>query len=165
MSDTIKFFHPEETFVYHLEKSFCKVVFLKQKNCLILEVESTEDLDHLEEDSLQNEFPKVLFNVDDFPIPYQTKKDLVDKIVEIPFGTGEVENEEGELEEVFYTNLSVNEDDFEINNNVIKFSKDKDGDLRVHWTGEVDDFTEVSEEPISFEMDCSLRPKKIEILD
>lgn len=165
MNDTIKFFHSEETFVYHLEKSFCKVVFLKQNNCLVLEIESTEELDHLDEDSLQNEFPKVILNVDDFPIPYQNKKDLIGKTIKIPLGTGEIENEEGDLEEIFYTNLSVNEEDFEINNNVITFSQDKNGDLRVHWTGDVIDFTEVSDDTISFELDCSLKSKKIEIID
>ncbi|MXV38629.1 hypothetical protein GO491_08065 [Flavobacteriaceae bacterium Ap0902] len=165
MSDTIKFFHPEETFLYFPEKSFCKVVFLKQQNCLILEIESTEDLDHLEEDSLQNEFPKVLFNVDDFPISFQNKKQLVAQTVEIPVGTGEVENEEGEMDEVFYTNLSVNDGDYELFNNIIKFNEDKNGDLRVFWTGEVDDFTEVSDEPMAFEIDCSLKSKKIEIID
>lgn len=131
----------------------------------MLEIESTEDLDHLEEDSLQNEFPKVIFNVDDFPISFKNKKQLIGKTIEIPFGTGELENEEGEIEDIFYTNLSVNEDDYEINNNVIKFSADKSGDLRVLWSGSVEDFTDSTDEPIQFELNCSLKSKELEIVD
>lgn len=162
MSGTIKFFHPEETFVYKIDKSFCKVVYLKKKNCLVLEIESTEDLDHLEEDSLQNEFPKVIFNIDDFPIDVENKKALFGKTYEIPESTIEVEDEEGEIEEIYYTNLSVNEDDYEINNNKLEFSNKK-GKLHLSWTGEVEDFTEESDDVINFEISCDLVNKKIEI--
>ncbi len=165
MSGTIKFFHPEETFTYTIEKSFCKVVYLKGQHCLILEIESTEDIEHLEEDSLQNEFPKVILNIDDFPINAQDRKHLVGETVEIPEGTVEITDEEGELEEVFYTNLMVNEDDLEINNNVLKFSQDKNGTLKVHWTGEVIDFTDYSDDNLGFEIDCSFVNKKIIVAD
>lgn len=165
MSGTIKFFHPEETFIYNVEKSFCKVVYLKKKNCLILEIESTEDLDHLEEDSLQNEFPKVILNIDDFPINEQDKKQLFGKSYDIPVGTVEEEDEDGETAEVFYTNLFVNEDDWELNANKLEFSKTKKGELRLVWTGEVDDFTESGEDTIPFEVDCKLVNKKIVIQD
>ena len=162
MSGTIKFFHPEETFVYNVDKSFCKVVYLKKKNCLVLEIESNEDLDHLAEDSLQNEFPKVVLNIDDFPIDVNSKKNLPGKNYEIPESTVEEEDEEGELEEIYYTNLSVNEDDFELINNHLKFSE-KNGKLQVLWTGEVDDFTEETDDLIKFEVKCSLVEKKIVI--
>lgn len=163
MSDTIKFFHPEETFIYHIEKSFCKVVYLKKRSCLVLEIESTEDLDHLAEDSLQNEFPKVIFNIDDFPIEAETKKNLPGKSYEIPEGTVEEEDEDGEMEEIYYTNLTVNEDEYETNNNTLSFSN-KNGKLHLLWKGEVEDFTnEDNEEPIRFEINCKLIDKKIEI--
>ncbi|MBV7440582.1 hypothetical protein KRX57_04050 [Weeksellaceae bacterium TAE3-ERU29] len=162
MSGTIKFFHPEETFVYNVDKSFCKVVYLKKKNCLVLEIESNEDLDHLAEDSLQNEFPKVVLTIDDFPIDVDSKKRLAGKSYEIPESTIEVEDEEGELEEIFYTNLIVNEDDFELNNNHLKFTE-KNGKLQLLWTGEVDDFTEETDDVIPFEVKCNLIDKKIVI--
>ena len=165
MSGTIKFFHPEETFIYKVEKSFCKVVYLKKKNCLVLEIESTEDLDHLEEDSLQNEFPKVVLNIDDFPIDVQEKKQLNGKSYKIPLGTVEEEDDDGEVDEIFYTNLLVNEDDWELNENNLQFSKTKSGELRILWTGEVDDFTEISEDAIPFEVDCILVNKKIIVED
>lgn len=165
MSGTIKFFHPEETFVYYLEKSFCKVVYLKKKNCLILEIESTEDLEHLDEDSLQNEYPKVVLNIDDFPIDISNKKQLPGKSFEIPDGTVEMEDEEGEMEEIFYTNLMANEDDYELNANQLTFSTSEKGKLKLLWTGEVVDFTESTDEMIAFEVDCKLENKKIEIQD
>lgn len=165
MSGTIKFFHPEETFIYHVEKSFYKVVFLKKKNCLVLEIESTEDLDHLEEDSLQNEYPKVILNIDDFPVNVQTSKNLFGNSYEIPESTMEEEDEEGEIQEVYYTNLSVNEDDFELNDNYLTFSKNKNGQLHLLWKGKVDDFTETTDNVINFEVDCYFVNKKIEIVD
>ena len=165
MSGTIKFFHPEETFTYTIDKSFCKVVYLKKQNCLILEIESTEDIEHLEEDSLQNEYPKVILNIDDFPINVKDKNQLIGKTYEIPEGTVEVRDEEGDLEDIYYTNLMVNEDDLEINANVLKFSKNKNGALKLHWTGEVLDFTDYSDDNLSFEVECNFVNKKIVVSD
>lgn len=166
MSGTIKFFHPEETFHYTIDKAFCKVVFLKQKNCLILEIESTEDLDHLDEDSLQNEYPKVILNIDDFPVGVKDRKQLAGKTVEIPEGTVDVfDEEEEENIEMFYTNLMVGEDDLEINDNVLNFSQSSKGVLKLHWTGEVADFTDQTDEMLNFEVDCSFTNKKIVIED
>lgn len=163
MNGKIKFFHPEETFVYNIDKSFCKVVYLKQKNCLVIEIESTEDLDHLEEDSLQNEFPKVILNIDDFPIAANHKDQLAGNAYEIPESTVEEEDEDGEIEEIYYTNLSVNEEDFELNENRVSFSKNQEGILNLQWNGIVDDFTEKTEESIPFEVKCPLVQKAIEI--
>lgn len=163
MIGTIEFFHPEETLTYHVEKAFCKVVFLKKRNCLVLEIESNEDLDHMPEDSLQNEFPKVILSVDDFPISYENKHKLSGNTIEIPFSTAEEEDEEGEIEEFFYTNLSVKEEDFEVENNILKFSKDKNGKLFLSWTGEVPDFTDSTDDMIEFKVKCSLADQKLEI--
>lgn len=161
MSGTIKFFHPEETFTYTIDKCFCKIVYLKKQNCLILEIESTEDIEHLEEDSLQNEYPKVILNIDDFPVSFQDKKQLIGKEIQIPEGTVEIPDEDDELEVFYYTNLMVNEDDLETNENILKFSRDKNGVLFVHWTGEVIDFTDKYEENLKFEAKCSFVNKKI----
>lgn len=165
MSGTIKFFHPEETFVYNIEKCFCKVVFLEKKNCLVLEIESTEEIEHLEEDSLQNEYPKVILNIDDFPIDAQDRKQLAGKTYEIPLGTVEEEDEDGEVSEIYFTNLFVNEDDWELNENSLKFSKTKGGELKLLWNGEVEDFTESTDEMVPFEVECELINKKIVVED
>lgn len=165
MSATIKFFHPDETFLYYLDKSFCKVVYLKKKNCLVLEIESTEELDHLDEDSLQNEYPKVILNIDDFPINVSHKDELANNSYEIIDGTVEEEDEEGDLIDVFYTNLKVNEDEYELNENKISFSTTKEGKLQVLWTGEVEDFTESTDDVITFEVNCILEEKEIVVLE
>ncbi len=165
MSGTIKFFHPEETFLYNIEKCFCKVIFSNNQKNLVLEIESTEDLDHVEEDSKQNEFPKVVLNIEDFSVNVESLEKLNGTSWEIPFGTIEQENEEEELIELFLTNLNVNEEyDFETNNNSLVFS-DKDGNLRLLWKGEAEDFTEELDEPIPFEVDCCFVPKKLKIID
>lgn len=163
MIGTIEFFHPEETLIYHVEKSFCKVVFLRKKNCLVLEIESSEDLDHMAEDSLQNEFPKVILNIDDFPISFDNKRKLIGNTIEIPFSTVEEEDEDGEIEEIFYTNLAVGQEDYEIDNNLLKFSKDAQGNLFLNWEGEVQDFTQSTDELMKFKVKCSLADQKIQI--
>ncbi|MDO5655685.1 MAG: hypothetical protein Q4G27_06055 [Flavobacteriaceae bacterium] len=165
MSGTIKFFHPEETFVYKVEQSFCKVVYLKKKNCLVLEIESNDDIEHLDEDSLQNEFPKVILNIDDFPISVQDKRQLAGKRFDIPIGTAEIEDEDGELIEIYYTNLQVNEEDWELNSNRLEFSRNAKGELCIMWTGEVEDFTEATDDMISFEVNCALVDRKIIVED
>ncbi|MDO5509859.1 MAG: hypothetical protein Q4F57_04125 [Weeksellaceae bacterium] len=165
MSGTVKFYHPDETLVYNIEQCFCKVVYLKKQTCLVLEIISSEDLDHCEEDSLQNEFPQIIMNIDDFPINLQTKDELIDSQISIVQGTAEIQDEEGEDIEVFYTNLEVVEDDFELNNNELNFSKSKNGHLSVVWTGEVEDFITKSEDKIPFKVKCIFVNKKIEIVD
>ncbi len=165
MSGTIKFFHPEETFLYNIEKCFCKVIFSNNQKNLVLEIESTEDLDHVEEDSKQNEFPKIIFNIEDFPVSVENLEKLTGTSWDIPLGTIEKENEEEELIELYLTNLNVNEEfDFETNNNSLKFSE-KDGNLHLFWKGEAEDFTEELDESIPFEIDCCFIPKQLKIID
>lgn len=166
MNGVIKFYHPEETFVYNIKKSFCKVVFQNKKYILILEIESTDDLDHVEEDSLQNEFPEVIFNVDDFAISFESIDDLVGKTIEIPFSFEEKEDAEGEKEELYYTNLNVNdEEDLETDENSLHFSKDNDDNLQLTWRGFCDDFTNTSNERMKFKVVCTFNETHDEIAD
>lgn len=163
MNGKIIFFHPEEDFVYQIAKSFCKVVYQKTGYGLVVEVESSEDLDHIPEDALQNEYPKVVFNIDDFPIRFSSEDDLVGQQIEIPESTVEITNEDGEIEEFFYTNLALKEEDLETYNNTLSFDK-KEEVLCLKWEGKVDDFTdENSDRSIHFELYCPLIKKAIEI--
>ena len=73
---TIKFFHPDETFNYNIEKSLCKVVFQGNKKCLLVEIHSTDDLEHVEGDSLQNDFPQLSLFIDDFPLDVESVEEL-----------------------------------------------------------------------------------------
>lgn len=162
---TIKFFHPEETFTYYIEKCFCKVVYSGQQHQLLIEIHSSDDLDHVEDDSLQNDFPQVVMSIDDFPLHVSSVDELNGKTVEIPTSYVEVEDEDGELADVFYTTINFSEDSFEADNNKLTFSKDESGNLCVNWKGEVFDFTEESDELIPFEVSCAFVPQKIEDRD
>src|SRR5690606_12915764 len=106
---TIKFFHPEETFTYHIEKCFCKVVFSGKQHQLLVEIHSTDSLDHVDDDSLQNEFSQVTLYVDDFPIQVESVEELVGQTIKIPNSYDEIEDEDGEIEEIYYTNVNFDE--------------------------------------------------------
>lgn len=162
---TIKFFHPEETFTYYIEKCFCKVVYSGQQHQLLIEIHSNDDLDHVEDDSLQNEFPQVIMSIDDFPLSVDSVEELNGKTLEIPNSYVEVEDEDGELADVYYTTVNFSEGNFEADNNKLTFSKDTSGNLCVSWKGEVLDFTEETENLIPFEVSCAFVPQKIEDRD
>lgn len=162
---TIQFFHPEETFTYYIEKCFCKVVYSGQQHQLLIEIHSNDDLGHVEDDSLQNDFPQVSLTIDDFPLQVQSIEELNGQSIEIPQSYAEVEDQDGEITEIFYTNVNVSEGDFEAEKNQLSFFKDQNGTLCVKWKGEVMDFTEETEEFIPFEVSCAFVPQKIEERD
>ncbi len=150
---TIKFFHSEETFNYQIEKALCKVVFQGNKKCLLVEIHSNDDLEQVEGDSLQNDYPQLSLFIDDFPLDVESVEELNGKKVSIPYGFAEEEDEEGETVEVYYTTLNVSEEDYETVNNELTFSVNDKGILTLNWKGEVQDFTEESEGDMPFEVE------------
>lgn len=152
---TIKFFHPEETFNYNIEKSLCKVVYQGDKQVLLIEIHSTDELEHVEDDSIQNEFPQLSLFIDDFPLDVESAEELNGKTIEIPYGFAEEEDEDGELHEVYYTSLNVSEEDYEVVENKLTFSINEKGILSLNWKGQVQDFTEETAEDIPFEINCT----------
>ena len=131
------------------------MVFQGNKKCLLVEIHSTDDLEHVEGDSLQNDFPQLSLFIDDFPLDVESVEELNGKKVSIPYGFAEEEDEEGEIVEVYYTSLNVSEEDFETVNNDLAFSVNEKGVLTLNWKGEVQDFTEESDGDIPFEINCS----------
>lgn len=162
---TIKFFHPEETLIYHIEKCFCKVVYSGKQHQLLIEIHSTDDLDHVEDDSLQNDFAQVILSVDDFPVQVASREDLSGQSFEIPSSYVEIEDEEGEIEEIFYTNVNVSDENFESDENHLSFFKDPTGALCLKWKGKVQDFTDETDEMIPFELECAFHPTSFEDRD
>ena len=148
--NTIKVFHPEETFVYHINKNLCKVVYQGNKTCLLIEIHTNDDLEHVEGDSLQNDFARLSLFIDDFPINVSTAEQLNGKKVEIPFGFEEVEDEDGEIHEVYYTSLNASEDEYETVKNELVFSKNNQGILSLNWTGYVQDYTGQTNDDVKF---------------
>lgn len=162
---TIKFFHPEETLTYYIEKCFCKVVFSGKQHQLLVEIHSTDSLDHVDDDSIQNDFAQVTLYIDDFPIQAESVEDLVGQSLSIPNSYEEIEDEDGEIEEISYTNINFDEGNFESDQNQLSFYKDESGTVCLKWKGEVQDFTEESDDFIPFEVDCAFSAHFIEILD
>lgn len=162
---TIKFFHKEGTFNYYIEKCLCKVVYAHDQHLLLIEVHSTDDLEHVDEDSIQNDFPQVVLSIDDFPVSFQSLEELENQVIDIPSSFVELENDDGEIEEFFYTNVNFSVEDFEADDNELQFYKDETGVLGVKWRGRVQDFIQDSEEYIPFEVDCIFTSPKLEIVD
>ena len=152
---TIKFFHPEETFNYKIEKSLCKVVYQGDKQVLLLEIHSSDELDHIEDDAIQNEFPQLSLFIDDFPLDVESAEELNGKTISIPYGFTEVEDEDGDLHEVYYTTLNVSEGDYETVENELSFQLTEQGILSLNWKGKVQDFTEETSDDIPFEVSCT----------
>ena len=152
---TIKFFHPEETFNYNIEKSLCKVVYQGDKQVLLIEIHSTDELEHVEDDSIQNDFPQLSLFIDDFPLDVESANELNGKTIEIPYGFAEEEDEDGEVHDVYYTSLNVSEEDYEVVENKLTFSINEKGILSLNWKGKVQDFTENSADDIEFDINCT----------
>jgi len=162
---TIKFFHPEDTFTYFIEKCFCKVIYSGNQHLLLIEIHSNDDLDHVEGDSLQNDFPQVILSVDDFPVDVNSLEELDGLTIQIPTSYVEAEDEEGDVVEYYYTNANFVDDNYEVDSNSLQFFKDANGILCVKWTGEIPDFTEETDEMIPFEINCAFLPQMVEVAD
>lgn len=149
MKGILKIYHPEETLKYHLKNTYCKAVFLNKEHFLEVEVISDEDVDHVEDDSLQYQFPQIAFNISDFPIDTET---LLDQTFEI------------EDENINYVDL-FNDEDAYTTNNVLKFENDANGDLILFWNGNITDFYTGTEDVIPFKLKCNFKADEIEIDD
>lgn len=149
MKGILKIYHPEETLKYHLKSTYCKAVFLNKEHFLEVEVISDEDVDHVEDDSLQYQFPQIAFNISDFPIDAET---LLDQTFEI------------EDENINYVDL-FNDEDAYTTSNVLKFENDANGDLILFWNGNITDFYTGTEDVIPFKLKCNFKADEIEIDD
>ena len=150
MKGILKIYHPEETLKYHIQHSYCKAVFLNEEHLLELEIITDEDLDHVEDDSLQYNFPQLSLHISDFPVD---SADLAGKTFIIN------DSEDSNFTEV---NLYQDEDAY-LNENKLSFSEDENGELQLMWEGKIDDFYTNENEPISFKMKCHFQPDIINI--
>ncbi len=150
MKGILKIYHPDETLKYHLKNTYCKAVYSNKQHFLEVEVITDDSLDHVDDDSLQYNFPQLSFNVSDFPIEndeLEGKTILVD------------DTDENTFTEV---NLFDDEEAF-ITENELSFSKAADGELQLVWSGKIDDFYTQSDEAIPFKLKCSFKQDEIDI--
>lgn len=150
MKGILKIYHPEETLKYHISSTYCKAVYLNSKNFLEVEIITDDSLDHVEDDSLQYNFPQLSLHVFEFPID---SNELEGKTFRIE-DTGEET----------YTEVDLYDDEEAyLYENELTFSKDEDDVLQLFWQGKIDDFYTGSDEPIPFKLKCHFKADDIEI--
>ncbi|WP_185284842.1 hypothetical protein, partial [Chryseobacterium indologenes] len=126
--------------------------YSNKQNFLEVEIITDDDLDHVDDDSLQYNFPQLSLSISDFPID-------TDKLVGHTFNVNDSEDET-----YCDVNLYDDEDAF-IHDNELKFSVDDEGELQLIWQGNIDDFYTFSEEPIAFKLKCHFRQDTAEADD
>ena len=150
MKGILKIYHPEETLKYHISSTYCKAVYLNSKNFLEVEIITDDSLDHVEDDSLQYNFPQLSLDV-----------------FEIPIDSNELEGKTFRIEdtdEETYTEVDLYDDEEAyLYENELSFSKDEDDVLQLFWQGKIDDFYTGSDEPILFKLKCHFKADDIEI--
>lgn len=149
MKGILKIYHPEETLKYYLKNTYCKAVYLNNENFLEVEIISDDDLDQVEDDSLQYQFPQIAFNISEFPI--DSKK---------------LGGETFEVNEEVYTDVDLFDDEEAyISDNSLKFEEDENGELTLFWKGNITDFYTQTDEAIPFKLKCNFKDDEIEIDD
>ena len=150
MKGILKIYHPEETLKYHISSTYCKAVYLNSKNFLEVEIITDDSLDHVEDDSLQYNFPQLSLDVFEFPID---SNELEGKTFRIE-----------DTDEETYTEVDLYDDEEAyLYENELSFSKDEEDVLQLFCQGKIDDFYTGSDEPIPFKLKCHFKADDIEI--
>ena len=152
MKGILKIYHPEETLKYHIKSTYCKAVYINSKIFLEVEVITDDSLDHVDDDSLQYNFPQLSLDVFDFPIDSN----------ELEGKTFIIEDTD---EETFTEVYLYDDEDAYLYNNQLSFSKDENDELQLIWQGKIDDFYTGSEEPLLFKLKCHFKEDDIEVED
>ena len=152
MKGILKIYHPDETLKYHIKSTYCKAVYSNSQHFLEVEVITDDSLDHVDDDSLQYNFPQLSLDVFDFPIE---DAEIEDKTITV-----------NDSDEETYTEVDLFDDDEAyIYDNELSFAKDENGELQLVWKGNIDDFYTGSDEPIPFKLKCHFKQDDIEVED
>lgn len=150
MKGILKIYHPEETLKYHIKNTYCKAVYSNMQHFLEVEITTDDSLDHVEDDSLQYNFPQLSFSVHDF---LMADEEIAGKIFQIQ---DSVEDQ--------YTQVDLFDDeDAYLSDNELSFQKNQDDQLQVIWHGKIDDFYTGSAQPIPFKLKCHFKEDEIVI--
>lgn len=150
MKGILKIYHPEETLKYNIRNTYCKAVYSNQQHFLEVEIVTDDSLDHVDDDSLQYNFPQLSLEIFDFPID---SKDIEGKVIKI-----------NDSEEETYTEVDLFDDeDAFIYDNELLFETNEEGELQVIWKGTIDDFYTGSDTPIPFRLKCEFKQDAINI--
>jgi len=152
MKGILKIYHPEETLKYNIQSTYCKAVYLNKLNFLEVEIITDDNLDHVDDDSLQYKFPQLSLDVFEFPID-----------------TDELEGKTFKIDdsgEETYTGVDLFDDEEAyLLENELSFSKNETDDLELCWKGEISDFYTGSEVAIPFKLKCNFKQDEIEVDD
>ncbi|MEG0760206.1 hypothetical protein SAMN05421796_101215 [Chryseobacterium piscicola] len=150
MKGILKIYHPDETLKYNIKHTYCKAVYSNQQHFLEVEITTDDGLDHVEDDSLQYNFPQLSMKVYDF---------LID--------SGEIDGKTfliNDSDDDSYTEVDLFDDEEAyLYESELCFEKDEDGELQLIWKGEIDDFYTGSENTIPFRLKCEFKQDEIEV--
>lgn len=148
MKGILKIYHPDETLKYHIKNTYCKPVYSNQQHFLEVEIITDDSLDHVEDDSLQYNFPQISLDIFDFPI---SSADLEGKTFHIE-----------DSDEETFTEVDLFDDEGAyLYQNELSFDVNDEGELELIWKGNIDDFYTGSDEPIPFKLKCDFRQEEI----
>lgn len=150
MKGILKIYHPEETLKYNIKSTYCKAVYSNKQHFLEVELITDDGLDHVDDDSLQYNFPQLSLDIFDFPID---SSELEGKIFVVN------DSDEDSFTEV---DLFDDEEAF-VYDNELSFDKNPEGELQLRWQGSIDDFFTGSDEPILFKLKCHFKQDDIEV--
>ena len=148
MKGILKIYHPDETLKYHIHSSYCKAVYSNKQHFLEVEIITDDSLDHVDDDSLQYNFPQLSMNISEFPIE---DDELHGKSFDV----------EDSAEESFTEVDLFDDEDAYLSDNKLTFQHDPSGELELYWQGNIDDFYTGSNEPIPFKLKCNFKQDEI----
>lgn len=152
MKGILKIYHPDETLKYHIKSTYCKAVYSNSQHFLEVEVITDDSLDHVDDDSLQYNFPQLSLNIFDFPIE---DSDIEGKTFTVSDSADETYTE---------VNLFDDEEAY-LYDSELAFSKNEEEALQLVWKGQIDDFYTGSDEPVSFKLKCNFKQDDIVVED
>lgn len=150
MKGILKIYHPEETLKYNINSTYCKAVYSNSQHFLEVELITDDSVDHVDEDSLQNNFPQLSLSISDFPME-----------------DGELEGKDLKVDdsgEETYTEIDLFDDeDAFLYENDLAFDRNAEGELQLCWSGSMNDFYTGSDEPIPFKLKCHFKQDDLDV--
>ena len=148
MKGILKIYHPDETLKYHIRSSYCKAFYSNTQHFLEVEIMTDDSLDHVDDDSLQYQFPQISITVFDFPME---DAELAGKCFDL---------KDSDADNFTGVDLFNNEDVF-LTDTKLTFKNDAAGELELFWEGSLTDFYTGADQPIPFKLKCNFKQDEI----
>lgn len=148
MKGILKIYHPDETLKYHIRSSYCKAFYSNTQHFLEVEIMTDDSLDHVDDDSLQYQFPQISMTVFDFPME---DAELAGKCFDL---------KDSDADNFTGVDLFNNEDVF-LTDTKLTFKNDAAGELELFWEGSLTDFYTGADQPIPFKLKCNFKQDEI----